>query len=265
MDPANAVPQRKRRQRRLQVALFVTCLADLFRPSVAVASIRLLKRAGCRVAVPSAQTCCGQPAYNSGEIAAAVPVAKTVIEIFEPYDYVVIPSGSCGGMLQHHYPALFEGEWRQRALALAAKTWELTRFLTEVAPLPAVAGDPATGPRVTYHDGCAGLRELGIKTQPRQLLREQRGLEISELSRAEVCCGFGGTFCAKMPGISAKMVDDKLDDALATGADMLVGGDLGCLLNIAGRARRRQLPLEVRHIAELLAGEPRGPAIGEPE
>jgi L-lactate dehydrogenase complex protein LldE len=118
---------------------------------------------------------------------------------------------------------------------------------------------------VTYHDGCAGLRELGIKTQPRQLLREQRGLEISELSRAEVCCGFGGTFCAKMPGISAKMVDDKLDDALATGADMLVGGDLGCLLNIAGRARRRQLPLEVRHIAELLAGEPRGPAIGEPE
>ncbi len=265
MDPADAVPQRRRRQHKLQVALFVTCLADLFRPSVAFASLRLLKRAGCRVAVPAAQTCCGQPAYNSGEIAAAVPVAKAVIEIFEPYDYVVIPSGSCGGMLQQHYPALFEGEWRQRALALAAKTWELTRFLTEMAPLPATTGAPAGHPRVTYHDGCAGLRELGIKAQPRQLLREQRGLEISELSRPEVCCGFGGTFCAKMPGISAKMVDDKLDDALATGADMLVGGDLGCLLNIAGRARRRQLPLEVRHIAELLAGELRGPGIGEPE
>ncbi len=259
----NQKPKRRRTRPRRDVALMVTCLADLMRPSVGFAAVRLLERAGCRVTVPDRQTCCGQPAYNSGDVNAAVPVARAVIEMFEPYDYVVIPSGSCAGMLSRHYPALFEGEWRERALALAAKTWELTRFLTEVAPLPP-AKRPPLNTAITYHDGCAGLREQDVKEQPRQLLLQQCGVEVSELSQTEVCCGFGGTFCAKMPAISTKMADDKLNSAVATGADLLLGGDLGCLLHIAGRARRRGLPLEVRHVAEILAGTPPGPAIGDP-
>lgn len=259
----NMKTKRKRTRPRRDVALMVTCLADLMRPSVGFAAIRLLERAGCRVTVPERQTCCGQPAYNSGDVNAAVPAARAVIELFEPYDYVVAPSGSCAGMLCQHYPALFEGEWRERALALAAKTWELTRFLTEVAPLPA----PKTPPlktAVTYHDGCAGLREMEVRQQPRQLLLQQCGVEVRELSQTEVCCGFGGTFCTKMPAISTKMADDKLDSAVASGARLLLGGDLGCLLHIAGRARRRGLELEVRHVAEVLAGTPKGPGIGEP-
>lgn len=259
----NPRPKRKRTRPRRDVALMVTCLADLMRPSVGFAAVRLLERAGCRVTVPDRQTCCGQPAYNSGEINAAVPVARAVIELFEPYDYVVVPSGSCAGMLCQHYPALFEGEWHDRALALAAKTWELTRFLTEVAPLPAPKKPPLNA-TVTYHDGCAGLREMGIKQQPRQLLAQQCGVEVKELAQTEVCCGFGGTFCTKMPAISTKMADDKLDSAVASGAELLLGGDLGCLLHIAGRARRRGLELEVRHVAEVLAGAPKGPGIGEP-
>lgn len=255
-------PKRKRSRQRRDVALMVTCLADLMRPSVGFAAIRLLERAGCRVSVPEQQTCCGQPAYNSGEIDAAVPVARAVIETFEPFDYVVVPSGSCAGMLSHHYPALFEGEWHDRALALAAKTWELTRFLTEVARLP-VPKRPPLESAVTYHDSCAGLRELGVQQQPRQLLQEQCGAHVNELSQNKVCCGFGGTFCARMPDISGKMADDKLDDAVATGAAIVAGGDLGCLLHLAGRARRRGVDLEFRHVAELLVGEPRGPGIGD--
>ena len=255
-------PTRKRSRQRRDVALLVTCLADLMRPSVGFAAIRLLERAGCRVSVPEQQTCCGQPAYNSGEIDAAVPVARAVIETFEPFDYVVVPSGSCAGMLSHHYPALFEGEWHDRALALAAKTWELTRFLTEVARLPAPKRPPLES-AITYHDSCAGLRELSVQQQPRQLLQEQCGAQVQELSQNTVCCGFGGTFCARMPEISGKMADDKLDDAVASGATIIAGGDLGCLLHLAGRARRRGVDLEFRHVAELLVGEPRGPGIGD--
>jgi L-lactate dehydrogenase complex protein LldE len=255
-------PKRKRSRQRRDVALMVTCLADLMRPSVGFSAIRLLERAGCRVTVPQQQTCCGQPAYNSGEVDAAVPVARAVIEAFEPFDYVVVPSGSCAGMLSHHYPALFEGEWHERALALSAKTWELTRFLTEVARLPAPRHKPLES-AVTYHDSCAGLRELGVHQQPRQLLQEQCGVQVSELGQNQVCCGFGGTFCARMPDISAKMADDKLDNAVASGARVVAGGDLGCLLHLSGRARRRGLSLEFRHVAELLAGDPRGPGIGE--
>ncbi len=259
----NQKPKRRRTRPRRDVALMVTCLADLMRPSVGFAAVRLLERAGCRVTVPERQTCCGQPAYNNGDVNAAVPVARAVIEMFEPYDYVVIPSGSCAGMLSRHYPALFEGEWRDRALALAAKTWELTRFLTEVAPLPPPKRPPLDA-TVTYHDGCAGLREQDIKQQPRQLLLQQCGVDVSELSQTEVCCGFGGTFCTKMPALSTKMADDKLNSAVATGANILLGGDLGCLLHLAGRARRRGLELEVRHVAEILAGTPPGPGIGDP-
>jgi L-lactate dehydrogenase complex protein LldE len=246
-----------------QVALFVTCLADLFRPSVAFASIKLLQQAGCDVTVPMQQTCCGQPAYNSGDYAATVPLARQVIALLEPYDYVVAPSGSCAGMICIHYPRLLKDEWRDRALQLAAKTFELTVFLQEVARIAPRGSVMSALPGVTYHDGCAGLRELGIREQPRQLLRELCGIEVREMQQSEVCCGFGGTFCAKMPEISGKMVGDKLKQAKATGAGILAGGDLGCLLNIAGRARRQGQDIEVRHIAELLCQDMTTPAIGQ--
>ncbi|MCB1843580.1 MAG: (Fe-S)-binding protein, partial [Halioglobus sp.] len=245
--------------------LFVTCLADLFRPAVGFASLELLEKAGYDVSVPVAQTCCGQPAYNSGDYKAARSLAMQVIDLLEPADYVVVPSGSCAGMLSHHYPRLLEGDWHDRALALAAKTFELTTFLHEIARLSATQrgrsspGDAA----IAYHDSCAGLRELDIRDQPRTLLHAMCNIQPLELPQRDVCCGFGGTFCAKMPGISAKMADDKLDQAVATGADTLVGGDLGCLLHLAGRAKRRGLNLKLRHVAEILVQDSTSPAIGE--
>ena len=238
-----------------QVALFATCLADLFRPSVAFACIELLQQANCEVSVPLQQTCCGQPAYNNGDYDATIPLAKQVITLLESADYVVVPSGSCAGMICNHYPGLLEGEWRDRALQLAAKTFELTVFLTDVAQIKPRNKHSSDYPSVTYHDGCAGLRELNIRTQPRQLLKELCGIEVKELQQSEVCCGFGGTFCAKMPEISGKMVGDKLNHAVATGARVLAGGDLGCLLNIAGRAKRQGEDIEVRHVAELLCSD----------
>jgi len=243
------------------VALFVTCLVDLFRPEVGFATLRLLEDAGCRVYVPRAQTCCGQPGYNNGDYAGARAVARDVIRCFEQAEFVVVPSGSCAGMLIHHYPTLLEGAWRERARALAERTWELTTFLSDVLSNVLPAGVPAQA-AVAYHDGCAGLRELGIREQPRRLLAE-RGIAVRELEQPDVCCGFGGTFCAKMPAISAKMADDKLRDAVNTGADTLVAGDLGCLIALAGRARREGVALSFRHLAELLDGRLEAPPIGE--
>jgi L-lactate dehydrogenase complex protein LldE len=236
-----------------RVALFVTCLVDLYRPTIGFAAIRLLEQAGCRVEVPRAQTCCGQPAYNAGDRATARDLAIALIEAFSGYDYVVAPSGSCAGMLRVHLPHLFEDDpnLRPRADALAAKCWELTSFLTDIRGLTAV---PATfaGP-VAYHDSCAGLRELGVRDQPRTLLASIPDLEVKELTERDVCCGFGGTFCVKYPDISVKMAADKLRDAAETGAPTLLGGDLGCLLNLAGRAHREARPIAVRHVAEVLA------------
>jgi L-lactate dehydrogenase complex protein LldE len=249
------------------VGLFVTCLADLFRPSVAFSSIRLLEQAGCTVEVPQQQTCCGQPGYNTGAFADTRPLAQQVIEVFSDYPWVVAPSGSCAGMIKHHYPALFKGmpEWERRARELATRTWELTSFLVDVLDYKAEQCFDSPQQTYTYHDSCAGLREMGIKHQPRHLLKSMHGIELLELEGTDVCCGFGGTFCAKMPEISAKMVDDKLSSALATGADVLLGGDLGCLMNISGRARRLGRDLEVRHVAEVLAQDTDGPGIGEGE
>lgn len=246
----------------LRVSLFVTCLADLFRPSVAFASIRLLEQAGCVVEVPGQQTCCGQPAYNTGDYEASAPLAQRTIAMLEYADYVVLPSGSCAGMICHHYPQLLEGQWRERAVDLAAKTFELTAFLHDIARFRRGSAAPLQLPAVAYHDSCAGLRELGIREQPRALLKELCDTQVSELQQRDVCCGFGGTFCAKMPEISGKMASDKLADAAATGADILAGGDLGCLLHLAGRARRLGQAIDVRHVAELLAGELDEPAIG---
>ncbi len=236
-----------------RVALFVTCLVDLHRPTVGFAAIRLLEQAGCQVEVPRAQTCCGQPAYNSGDRETARDLARSILDAFGGYDYVVVPSGSCGGMLRHHLPTLFEDDpnLRARAEALAERTHELVSFITDVMGLARVAG--ATSGSVTYHDSCSGLRELGIKEQPRRLLTEL-GLTIKEMAEPEVCCGFGGTFCVKYPEISTRMVSDKTADIAQTGAEMLLAGDLGCLLNMAGRLKREGSAIKVRHVAEVLAG-----------
>jgi L-lactate dehydrogenase complex protein LldE len=239
---------------RPRVALFVTCLVDLHRPSVGFAAIKLLEAAGCQVEVPQAQTCCGQPAYNSGDRRTAQDIARAVVEAFGGYDYVVVPSGSCGGMIAHHYPALFDDDPNllARAEALGAKTFELVQFLTEVMDVDAV--DARYDGVATYHDSCSGLRELGIKAQPRALLASVAGLELREMAEPEVCCGFGGTFCVKYPDISTRMVSDKTADIVQTGADTLLAGDLGCLLNMAGRLSREGHAVRVRHVAEVLAG-----------
>jgi L-lactate dehydrogenase complex protein LldE len=237
-----------------RVALFVTCLVDLHRPSVGFAAISLLEAAGCLVEVPRAQTCCGQPAYNAGDSTSARQLALSIITAFAAYDYVVVPSGSCAGMLSRHLPHLFDDDpnLRARADALAAKTHELTAFLTDVmhfTPAP-----PPLNAKVTYHDSCAGLRELGVKTQPRALLAKVPGLTLVEMSDPEICCGFGGTFCVKYPDISTRMAADKCADIEATGADTLLAGDMGCLLNMAGRLSREDSKITVRHVAEVLAG-----------
>ena len=236
-----------------RVALLVTCLVDLFRPSVGFAAVKLLEEAGCTVEVPRAQTCCGQPAYNSGDKTDAKAIARQVIAAFSGYDYVVAPSGSCAGMVKVHYPEMFADEPAMLAQAqeLASRTYELVAFLADVRGMEKVAARWKR--RVTYHDACSGLRELGVKTQPRKLLASVDGLQLTELPGAEVCCGFGGTFCIKYPEISDKMVTDKAADIAATGADAVLAGDLGCLLNIAGKLSRRGSNVEVRHVAEVLA------------
>jgi L-lactate dehydrogenase complex protein LldE len=248
-----------------RVALLVTCLVDLFRPTVGFAAVKLLEQAGCTVEVPRAQTCCGQPAYNSGDRADAKAVARQVIAAFAGYDYVVAPSGSCAGMVKVHYPELFadEPETLAKAEELAARTHELISFLVDIRGMDRVA---ASWPRtVTYHDGCSGLRELGVKAQPRRLLASIQGVRLMELPGAEVCCGFGGTFCVKYPEISDKMVTDKAAEIAATGAEAVLAGDLGCLLNIAGKLSRLGHRIETRHVAEVLAGMAEAaPAIGGP-
>ncbi len=237
-----------------RVALFVTCLVDLHRPTVGFAAIRLLQEAGCQVEVPRAQTCCGQPAYNSGDRATAAELARSLLDAFGGFEYVVVPSGSCGGMLRHHLPHLLDDDpnLRAKAEALAERTYELVSFLTDVRGVDRVAARWAEG-SVTYHDSCSGLRELGIKRQPRRLLRSM-GAAITEMAEPEICCGFGGTFCVKYPEISTRMVSDKTRDITATGAGTVLAGDLGCLLNIAGRLTREGSPVRVRHVAEVLAG-----------
>ncbi len=239
----------------MRVALYVTCLVDLMRPSVAFASLRLLEAAGCEVIVPEGQTCCGQPAWSAGERALAVDLAKKAIAELEGYDHVVIPSGSCADQLRNVYPQLFADDpvWGPRARMLAERAYELTSFLVDVLKVPAVPNQ--FDGSVTYHDSCKGLRGLGIKRQPRDLLQRVKGLSLKEMSECEECCGFGGAFSVKFGDVSTKIVDRKCDSIAAAGADALVGGDLGCLMNIEGRLRRRgDETTRVLHIAEVLAG-----------
>ncbi|MBF0373333.1 MAG: (Fe-S)-binding protein [Alphaproteobacteria bacterium] len=247
-----------------RVALFVTCLVDMFRPEIGFAAVKLLEDAGCIVEAPAGQTCCGQPAYNSGDRADATAIARHNIALLAGFDYVVLPSGSCAGMIAKHYPLLFEDdpEMAGKARELAQRTFELTSFLVDVLGVEAVAGASHPG-KATYHDSCSGLRELGVKTQPRKLLGSVAGLTVSELAAPEECCGFGGTFCVKYPEISDRMVSDKAADATATGAALVLGGDLGCLMNIAGKLKRQGSPIAVRHVAEVLAGGALVAPIGE--
>jgi L-lactate dehydrogenase complex protein LldE len=246
-----------------RVALFVTCLIDLFRPSIGFAAVKLLEEAGCVVRVPAAQTCCGQPAYNSGDKRDTKAVARQVIAAFAGFDYVVAPSGSCAGMIKIHYPALFadEPELAERARELASRTYELIAFLVDVMGMNRVAASHAGS--VTYHDSCSGLRELGVKSQPRKLLASVAGLTLTEMPDCEVCCGFGGTFAVKYPEISEQIAAEKSAAISASGAAMVLAGDLGCLLNIAGKLKRQGKPVQARHVAEILAGMVSEPAIGE--
>ncbi len=247
-----------------RVALFVTCLVDLFRPSVGFAAIRLLEHAGCRVEVPRRQTCCGQPAFNSGDRRTAEAIARHLIRQLETYDFVVAPSGSCAGMLRVHLPELFDEDaaMKARAQALSERCHELVSFLVDVMGVQEVAARFPTS--ATYHDSCSGLRELGVKSQPRRLLAGVDGLELVEMAESEVCCGFGGTFCVKYPEISTRMVTNKAERIEETGAELLLAGDMGCLLNMAGLLKRRGSTVQVRHVAEVLAGDIATPAIGEP-
>lgn len=246
-----------------RVALFVTCLVDLFRPSVAFASIQLLEQAGCIVDVPETQTCCGQPAYNSGDVADAAAILRQVVALFEPFDAVVVPSGSCAGMIRHHGPLILadDADWCARARALADRTYELTQYLVHHAPNPVAPASVPAG--VAYHDSCSALREMKVSAEPRALLSRIDGLTLCDLADPEECCGFGGLFAVKYPDISDAMVSAKADDVTSSGADLLTGPDLGCLLNIAGKLKRRDSAVAVRHIAEILAGDLATPAIGE--
>ena len=246
-----------------RVGLLVTCLVDAIRPRIGFATIRLLEEAGCIVEVPEAQTCCGQPALNSGDAADAADLARRVIALFEGFDYVVLPSGSCGGTVRDHYPELLHDDpvWGPRAAAMAGRTWEITSFLVDVLGYrPQGRALQATA---TYHDSCSGLRELGIQAQPRRLLAEVEGLELRPLEGNNVCCGFGGTFCVKYPAISNAIVDEKAAAIERSGADLLLAGDLGCLLNMAGKLHRRGARTRCFHTIEAAAGMADGPAIGE--
>jgi L-lactate dehydrogenase complex protein LldE len=239
-----------------RIALFVTCLVDLMRPEIGFAAIKLLEHAGCEVVVPPDQTCCGQPAYNSGDRRSAHRLAERVLEQLEGYDYVVIPSGSCAGMIKVHYADLFSDDpgLKHRLVDLGPRIYELSDFLANVMQVENVPGKLSGA--VTYHDSCSGLRELGVCAQPRQLLKLMPGVEVREMKDARACCGFGGTFSLKYGAVSSAIVDEKIGNIQATSAQAVVLGDLGCILNIEGRLRRLgDDKTQVLHIAQVLAGE----------
>ncbi|WP_374623752.1 (Fe-S)-binding protein [Pandoraea sp.] len=240
----------------MRVGLFVTCLIDMMRPEIGFSTLKLLETAGCEVVIPASQTCCGQPGYNSGERAIARDLAQKFLDEFESFDYVVVPSGSCGGMVKAHYGDLFadDPELMGRYERLRPRVFELTDFLVNVLHIETVPGD--YNGEVTYHDACSGLRELGVKAQPRALLARMPGVKLTEMKDCQACCGFGGTFALKYGDISTAIVDEKCANIAASGAPAVVLGDLGCMLNIEGRLRRTgDTKTRVLHIAQVLAGD----------
>ncbi|MGE4441613.1 MAG: (Fe-S)-binding protein [Desulfomicrobium sp.] len=238
-----------------RVTLFIQCIVDSCFPEVGEAMVKVLERQGLTLDYPPDQTCCGQPAFNAGYRDEAARLALHYLDVFEHAEAIVCPSGSCVNMVRHHYMELFAKDARllERAKRVAAKTFEFTEFLVDVLGVTDV-GATWNG-EVTYHDSCHLLRGLGVKDQPRALLSRVRGLKLVEMTRSDECCGFGGTFAAKYPEISEALLETKLANIQATGTDTVVGCDMGCLMHMQGMIRRRELPVSVRHIAEILAGE----------
>ena len=240
----------------MKVGFFITCLVDVMRPEIGLSAVKLLESAGCTVEVPMQQTCCGQPGFNSGDTDAGRQMARKFLAEFERFDHVVVPSGSCGGMIRHHYPTLFrdEPDIRNRLQALCDRTWELTSFLHDVLKVDRLPGEFEGD--ITYHDSCSGLRELGVQAQPRALLALNPKIRLHEMRDARACCGFGGTFSVKYGDVSSAIVDEKIASVQASGARCLVLGDLGCMLNIEGRLRRcGDTTTRVLHVAQVLAGD----------
>lgn len=237
----------------MRVSLFITCLSDVFFPDVGKSAVEVLQRYGVDVHFPEAQTCCGQPAYNSGYQKEAKETAKHMINVFSASDYVVAPSGSCVAMIRHYYPELMknEEEWGEKARMLAEKTYEFSEFLVKILEVEAI--DATLCARATYHHSCHMSRGLGIHAEPASLLSNVKELEMTELPYCQDCCGFGGTFAVKMSAISEAMVDEKIKNIEATGAELLIGSDMGCLMNIGGRLRRTGKDVQVMHVAEVLA------------
>ncbi|WP_085506002.1 (Fe-S)-binding protein [Thalassobacillus devorans] len=235
----------------MKVSLFITCLCDIMSSDVGKDTVEILEKVGCEVDFPELQTCCGQPAYNSGYLKESKESMKQMMRAFKDSEYVVGPSGSCVAML-HEYPHIFKGdpEWEEAANDLAGKSYELTQFLVDVLGVTDV-GSKFKG-TVTYHPSCHMTRLLGVKDAPMTLLENVKGLEFVELPVKEDCCGFGGTFAVKNPVISEQMVQEKTEHVTETGAEYLVGGDMGCLMNIGGRMTRNGQPVKVLHIANIL-------------
>ncbi|MBD1380351.1 (Fe-S)-binding protein [Metabacillus arenae] len=235
----------------MKVALFITCLVDMFQPRVGKSAVELLEHLGCEVEFPEEQICCGQPAFNSGYVKEAKESMKRMIQTFEKADYVVTPSGSCASMFKE-YPHVFKEEpvWEEKAKALAEKTFELTEFIVGVLKVENV-GASLTG-RATYHTSCHMTRLLGIKDEPIKLLNQVKGLDYVPLKNNHDCCGFGGTFSVKMDRISEQMVEEKAAHIEGTEPDFLIGADCGCLMNIGGKIDRKGKPIKVLHIAEVL-------------
>lgn len=247
------------------VALLVTCVVDQIAPDTGVAAVRLLEAAGVDVAFPPAQTCCGQPALSAGEPEAAARLARHTLEVFDGYEAVVVPSGSCAAMVHHWYTRLLTGRDRDRAGTLAARTFELSRYLVDELGVTDVGARLDT--TVTVHDACHGLRNHGVSRSPRALL-EAAGATIVEMAEPETCCGFGGTFSQHHGALAGALADAKLGGAAATGAEWLVSGDAACLLHLEGRRRRTGAGPRPVHLADLLArGLPAGtgaPGAGRP-
>ncbi|WP_274307504.1 (Fe-S)-binding protein [Solibacillus daqui] len=235
----------------MKVTLFATCLVEMFQGDVGKATVELLERLGCEIEFPTSQVCCGQPAYNSGYVEQSKKTMQNMINAFEKAEYVVTPAGSCAYMFKE-YPHIFKDDpqWENRAQQLADKTYELTDFIVNVLKVENV-GARLTG-KATFHTSCHMTRLLGIKTPPMTLLKHVEGLEFVELPGKERCCGFGGTFAVKMGNISGQMVEEKVCNVEETEADILIGADAGCLLNIGGRIERKGKPIRVMHIAEVL-------------
>ncbi len=239
-----------------KVAVFATCLVDLLKPEIGFAAVTLLESADCEVVVPP-QGCCGQPNYNSGDLKGTEQLARQWIATFEPYSAIVVPSGSCAATITKDYIDLFKRTdqpgWTERARSCAKKTWELTTYLRDICDFVPETGSSESVDKISYHDSCSGLRSLGIKSAPRELLATIEGVELVENELAENCCGFGGTFCVKQPEISVALADDKIKSVQATPATTLLGGDWGCLMHLQSRIEKMGHTIQVKHVAEYLA------------